>query len=61
MIDLLFQITLSNVCLSLVPGIAAVIVGITLKRPVITHLMWLFVFLKLLTPPVVLIPALPDS
>ena len=59
MIDLLFQITLNNVCISLVLAIAAAIVGITLKRPVITYLLWLLVFVKFLTPPVVTIPAIP--
>ena len=59
MIDLLFQITLNNVCISLVLAIVAAIIGITLKRPLITHLLWLLVFVKLLTPPVLTIPAIP--
>lgn len=58
MIDLLFQIALNNVFISLVLAIAAAIVGITLKRPAITYLMWLLVFVKLLTPPVVTVPAI---
>jgi beta-lactamase regulating signal transducer with metallopeptidase domain len=61
MIDLLFQIALNNVCISLALAIAAVIVGITIRRPAITYLMWLLVFVKLLTPPVVTIPVLPGS
>ena len=51
MIDHLFQITLSNIFISLVLAIVAVAVGKTLKHPVITYLLWLLVFLKLLTPP----------
>jgi hypothetical protein len=61
MIDLLFKIALNNVCISLALAIAAVIVGITIRRPAITYLMWLLVFVKLLTPPVVTIPVLPGS
>lgn len=60
MIDLLFHITLNNASISLVLAIAALITGITLKRPAITHLLWLLVFVKLLTPPVVMIPAIPN-
>ncbi len=59
MIDLLFQMALSNVFLSLVLAIAAAIVGTTLKRPVITHLLWLLVFIRLLIPPVVAVPTVP--
>jgi hypothetical protein len=56
MIDLFFQMALNNVCLSFVLAIIAAMVGITLKRPVITHLLWLLVFVKLLTPPFLMIP-----
>ena len=56
MIDLLFQIALSNVCISLALAILAVVVGVTLKRPALAHLLWLLVFVKLLTPPIVTIP-----
>lgn len=55
MIDLFFQIVFNNVCISLVLAVIAAIVGITLKRPAITHLLWLLVFVKLLTPPFLLI------
>ena len=40
MIDQLFQIVLSNVFISLVLAIVAKIAGKTLKRPVITHLLY---------------------
>jgi bla regulator protein BlaR1 len=61
MIDLLFKIALNNVCISLALAIAAMIVGITIRRPAITYLMWLLVFVKLLTPPIVTIPVFPSS
>lgn len=37
MIDLLFQIALSNAGISLVLAIVAVVVGVTLKRPALAH------------------------
>lgn len=55
MVDLFFHSVLNNVCISLVLAIIAAIVGKTLKRPVITHLLWLLVFVKLLTPPFLMI------
>ena len=61
MIDLLFKIALNNVCISLALAIAAVTVGVTIRRPAVTYLMWLLVFLKLLTPPIVTIPVLQGS
>ena len=61
MIDLLFQITLNNAGFSLVLAFMAAIVGITLKRPSVTYLLWLLVFVKLLTPPFVAIPVIPVS
>lgn len=66
MMDLLFQIALSNVCISLALVIVAITVESTLKRPQLAHLLWLLVFVKLITPPVVTIPvvtipAQPDS
>ena len=56
MTDLLLQIAISNVCLSLALAIVAVAVEKTAKRPHIAHLLWLLVFVKLVTPPVVTIP-----
>ncbi len=61
MIDLLFQLTMNNVCISFILAVTAVAFGRMLKRPAITYLLWLLVFLKLLTPPVLSIPAIPDS
>ena len=56
--DMLFQIGLSNVLLSLVLAVVAMIVGATTKRPHIVYVLWLLVFVKLLTPPVVTIPVI---
>ena len=56
MTDLLLQIAVSNVCIALVLAILAVIVESTAKRPALAHLLWLLVFVKLLTPPMVTIP-----
>lgn len=61
MIDLFFQIVLNNICISLVLAIIAAVVGITLKHPTITHLLWLLVFVKLLTPPLLNISAIPTQ
>ena len=59
MIDSLFQITLNNSRIALGLAIMAATVGIILKRPVITHLLWLLVLLKLFTLPVITVPAIP--
>ena len=59
MIDQFFQIILSNVCISFILAIIAMVAGIILKRPAITHLLWLLVYIKLLTPPVFIVPAIP--
>ncbi len=56
MIDLFFQIVLNNVFFSLVLALIAATVGIIFKRPFLTHLLWLLVFVKLLTPPFLMIP-----
>lgn len=57
MIDYLFHVALNNVCISFILAIVAAIIGSTLKRPVITHILWLLVFVKLLIPPVVTLSA----
>ena len=56
MTDLLFQMGLSNACLSLVLAIAAMVVGARIRRPDLAHLLWLLVFVKLVTPPIVTVP-----
>jgi beta-lactamase regulating signal transducer with metallopeptidase domain len=59
MMDLIFQIVVNNVAMSLALALIAVSAGMILKRPVITHLLWLLVLVKLLTPPMVTISAVP--
>jgi len=56
MIDLLFQTGLSNACFSLVLAIVAMVVGAKARRPHLAYMLWLLVFLKLVTPPIVTIP-----
>jgi len=56
MIDYFFQMGLSNGCLSLALAIVAMAVGAKARRPHLAHLLWLLVFIKLLTPPIVRIP-----
>lgn len=56
MIDALFQIGLSNVCLSLALAMVAMVVGAKTRRPQLAHLLWLLVFVKLVTPPLVSVP-----
>jgi len=56
MIDYLFQMGLSNACFSLALGIVAMIVGAKTRRPGLAHMLWLLVFIKLLTPPIVTVP-----
>ena len=58
MTDLLFRIVVSNVCISLALAIAALLVETTAKRPVIAHLLWVLVLVKLVTPPIVTIPVI---
>jgi len=56
MSDLLFQMGLSNACFSLGLAIVATVVGARTKRSQLAHLLWLLVFVKLVTPPIVTIP-----
>lgn len=56
MADFIVQTGLSNACFSLVLAIAAMAVGTNTKRPQLAHLLWLLVFVKLVTPPLVSVP-----
>jgi len=56
MIDFLFQMGLSNACFSLALAIVAMVVGAKARRPHLAHMLWLLVFIKLVTPPIVTIP-----
>jgi len=58
MTDSLLQMGLSNACLSLALAIVAMVVGATTRRPHLAHMLWLLVFVKLVTPPIVTIPVL---
>ncbi|MFP6899035.1 MAG: M56 family metallopeptidase [Roseibacillus sp.] len=61
MTDLLFQIGLSNACFALLLALVAMLVGAKGRRPHLAHLLWLLVFVKLVTPPLVTLPVLPSS
>ncbi len=56
MIDLLLQMGLSNACFALALAVVAVVAGRRATRPHLAHLLWLLVFVKLVTPPLVTIP-----
>ena len=56
MTDFFFQMGLSNACFSLALAIVAMVVGAKARRPHLAHLLWLLVFIKLLTPPIVTVP-----
>jgi len=56
MTESLLEMGLSNAGFSLILALVAVVVGIVAKRPQLTHLLWLLVFVKLVTPPIVTIP-----
>ena len=56
MMDHLFQIGLSNACFALALAIVAMVVGARARRPHLAHMLWLLVFIKLVTPPIVTIP-----
>lgn len=52
----LLQIGLSNAVAALVLAVIAVLVGVLVRRPALTHGLWLLVLVKLITPPLFLIP-----
>jgi len=56
MTDFLFLMGLSNACLSLALAIVAMVVGARARRPHLAHMLWLLVFVKLVTPPIATIP-----
>jgi len=56
MTDFFFRMGLSNAVFSLALAIVAVVVGATAKRPYLAHMLWLLVFVKLVTRPIVTIP-----
>jgi beta-lactamase regulating signal transducer with metallopeptidase domain len=56
MTDFFLQMGLSNACFSLALAIVAMVVGAKARRPHLAHMLWLLVFIKLVTPPIVTIP-----
>lgn len=56
MTDLLLRIGVDNLVVSLVLAGAAWAVQTTGRRPLLAHLLWLLVFVKLVTPPLVTVP-----
>ncbi len=56
MMDLLFQAGLSNAFFALVLATAAMAVSAKARRPHLAHMLWLLVFIKLVTPPILMIP-----
>jgi beta-lactamase regulating signal transducer with metallopeptidase domain len=56
MMDVLFQTGLSNACFALALAIVAMLAGAKAKRPHLAYTLWLLVFVKLVTPPIVTIP-----
>lgn len=61
MTDILLQIGVSNVCVSLVLALAAWVVQESGKRPLLAHLLWLLVLAKLVTPPLFTLPLIDLS
>ncbi|MCP5119243.1 MAG: M48 family metalloprotease, partial [bacterium] len=56
MTDLLLQFGISNLGISGAIAVAAWAVHATGKRPLISHLLWLLVLAKLVTPPILTVP-----
>ncbi len=56
MIDLLLQMGLSNACFALALALAAMVASRRATRPHLAHLLWLLVFVRLVTPPLATIP-----
>lgn len=57
--DALLRIGLSNAACAAVLAVAASVLGHALRRPAATHALWVLVLLKLLTPPLWVLPVLP--
>ncbi len=54
--DLLLKMGLSNACFALVLAIAAMLVETRTKRPHLAYMLWVLVFVKLVTPPILTVP-----
>jgi beta-lactamase regulating signal transducer with metallopeptidase domain len=55
-VNALLQIGLTNAVMATALAVAAMTVGRLWRRPALTHALWLLVLLKLVTPPLVVIP-----
>jgi bla regulator protein BlaR1 len=55
-VDDMLNIALSNAVAATVLAVAAIAVGAVYRRPALVHGMWLLVLLKLVTPPLLVIP-----
>ncbi len=56
MMEQILQIGVSNACISVVLAVIAMVVGAKTKRSHLAHLLWLLVLVKLVTPPIMMIP-----
>ncbi len=54
----LLELALGNVAVASLLAAVAWAVGRSLRRPALTHGLWLLVFIKLLTPPLLSVPIL---
>ena len=54
--DLLLGIGVGNAMMGTVLAVLAAAVGRVARRPAVAHALWLLVLIKLLTPPLVLLP-----
>ena len=52
----LIEIGLSNIAMAAALAVVAVIVGRLVRRPALTHSLWLLVLIKLITPPLFFVP-----
>ena len=53
---LLLEIGLTNAVMATAIGVLAGVVGGVCRRPALSHSLWLLVLLKLITPPLLLLP-----
>jgi len=59
MTDLLLTAGVSNLCLSVALALVAWAVQRSGRRPLLAHLLWVLVLVKLVTPPVLTVPVIP--
>lgn len=59
MSDYLMQCAASNWCISSVLAVLAWLAQTRLRRPMLAHLLWVLVLVKLVTPPLLCLPVLP--